>query len=225
MNTTVSECSISTYQANTEFEDRHFVEPATAKKPTTLLGVFDGHGGWQASEYAMKTLPSVFDEIVARGQGRLSLSPEAVCLTTTRLSVTMLGLALGAVRELAQRVMLMIPVAFRVSLGKRAQYRFLERYATPDREHACDNVLGGRPSPGCSVTAGIPARICCNVSCRVVRHCSGGYGDPRSRRKWYAAVTTSSAGLGNNAIPVLLLVQRETVVRSLGGYRETIRRP
>jgi serine/threonine protein phosphatase PrpC len=65
--TPLSECSISTYQANHDLEDRHFIVPrvAAAAHPT-LIGVFDGHGGWQASEYARTTLPAVFEDALRK---------------------------------------------------------------------------------------------------------------------------------------------------------------
>jgi serine/threonine protein phosphatase PrpC len=55
----VAEISISTYQANTDMEDRHYVQRVAPK--AVVLGVLDGHGGWQASEFARTHLPRVLE--------------------------------------------------------------------------------------------------------------------------------------------------------------------
>lgn len=65
----VAECSISTYQSNREFEDRHFVVPVVPldggnKRKGTVFGVMDGHGGWQTAEFTRVNLPGVISEEV-----------------------------------------------------------------------------------------------------------------------------------------------------------------
>lgn len=66
--TSVSQCSISTYQANKELEDRHFVVPSLklGSKTGTVLGVMDGHGGWQTAEFTKANLPGILGEEVAQ---------------------------------------------------------------------------------------------------------------------------------------------------------------
>ncbi len=42
----------------------------TAARKGTLIGVMDGHGGWQAAEFARVTLPAVVTEEVRQCAGK-----------------------------------------------------------------------------------------------------------------------------------------------------------
>lgn len=50
--TVVADTSISTYQANARFEDRHIVARDEAR---VFAAVMDGHGGWQAAEFVVRS--------------------------------------------------------------------------------------------------------------------------------------------------------------------------
>lgn len=57
--TGASHVSYATYQANDPIEDRFALRAVNGR---LLATVFDGHGGWQASEYAHREVPSVFED-------------------------------------------------------------------------------------------------------------------------------------------------------------------
>lgn len=57
--TGASYVSYATYQANDPIEDRFALRAVNGR---LLATVFDGHGGWQASEYAHREVPSVFED-------------------------------------------------------------------------------------------------------------------------------------------------------------------
>jgi pyruvate dehydrogenase phosphatase len=62
-NTKKASVSVGSYQypANSPIEDRIISKPLAPS--VNLYGVFDGHGGWQVSEYCMKTVPKKFNEL------------------------------------------------------------------------------------------------------------------------------------------------------------------
>ncbi len=69
------DCSVSTYQSNHEFEDRHFIVPTMkfddkGARKGTLLGVMDGHGGWQAAEFTKVNLPTIATQELGKASSR-----------------------------------------------------------------------------------------------------------------------------------------------------------
>lgn len=60
--TGASHVSYATYQANDPIEDRFALRAVNGR---LLATVFDGHGGWQASEYAHREVPSVFEDEIS----------------------------------------------------------------------------------------------------------------------------------------------------------------
>lgn len=64
--TTCTGYSSYTYPANNPIEDRHVVPELTKKGNWEVVAVFDGHGGWQVSEFASKELLPLLREKIEK---------------------------------------------------------------------------------------------------------------------------------------------------------------